>query len=1086
MTDQQLSYPRMQWATTLDIPLKDSEEVVSIDLENDLPPDPEDLKTLLVEENSAKEHWLTIAISYCNQNKIELGIKLILMALEIFQGPQSVSLHTFLTWGYLKLAKQSVIVGGLTKKEEYLQLSEKHLKEAIGFDATWIGNMLATIDIYYQRRQYDKALETAQLFSKAIVQQQQQQGSGRTSKNGDRPNVLFLLLKAKLFYQKKNYVASLRMFQELLILNPVFHPDPRIGIGLCFWQLKDYKMAIQSWERALEIDATNKNAKILVLLGEFHDTLYSSRNDESFRNNYTKALQDLHTLYVEEENSEGAVSPVLQCLLQSYYYLKGDYKKVIEIYTEKLDPIKDLLPNDIISDACFWVARAYYALKDFKKSFLLFQESLRKNDDNLLSRFGLGQSQLQSNLLEEGILTFESLYKNNESVQELNYVLGLLYAGKTLNETKNVAPLGTSKNIKQYWDKAVQYLEKYDKLVKGKKNQLVILNSYLTLSQLYEMMNLYNKSLEYLEKVVEQLEETGEGIPLEIYNNIGCYYFVLDDKEKALEYFHKAETICKNGAEEIITVRFNEARVNEDVNNVDKAESIYDDILSSNPNYIAARMRHIFVEYSKGKALKDAFDQLLTRSPQNLEVRSLYGWYLKNICEEKVDKETGELLESKHNKETLTKYDSHDLYALVSLGNVYINVARNYKRHSTSNGQKEAAKINSSYLKAIQLYTKVLSLDSYNVFAAQGLAICYAECKQFGRALDILRKLRDSLNDRSVFMNLGHCLTEVGEYVKAVECYTLALQKVSNSTERADVQNLLARVWYLRGLREKNLEYLFKSLEFVGEALSNAIKSEKFIINLKFNKTVLQLDIATLLKNQNVKGRKMQDLDNALNGLGGASDILADILNNEQIIKFFNKDEIEQRKNVCETTLKDAIEKCIQEQKDYENQVTEKMAQAREYLANMEKDKQEQLRREEELAKIKREEEGRKFRELQKEAQQLIQERGDLISDEEGGASGEEKDNDFEAEGDGKKGKKRKSTTKEKSGTKKSKKRNTKRKDEPTDDEDEVVGRRRAKKGAISNEFIEDSDEAASDLLLEKDAEQEQSDNNSLFSDEEE
>ena len=62
-------YPSMEWPTSLDIPLKASEELVGIDLETDLPDDPTDLKTLLVEENSEKEHWLTIALAYCNHGK---------------------------------------------------------------------------------------------------------------------------------------------------------------------------------------------------------------------------------------------------------------------------------------------------------------------------------------------------------------------------------------------------------------------------------------------------------------------------------------------------------------------------------------------------------------------------------------------------------------------------------------------------------------------------------------------------------------------------------------------------------------------------------------------------------------------------------------------------------------------------------------------------------------------------------------------------------------------------------------------------------------------------------------------------------
>lgn len=97
MTDAVKSgaYPSMEWPSSLDIPLKASEEVVSIDLETDLPDDPADLKTLLVEEGSDKEHWLTIAIAYCNHGKTAEGIRLIEMALESFGTTENATLHTF-------------------------------------------------------------------------------------------------------------------------------------------------------------------------------------------------------------------------------------------------------------------------------------------------------------------------------------------------------------------------------------------------------------------------------------------------------------------------------------------------------------------------------------------------------------------------------------------------------------------------------------------------------------------------------------------------------------------------------------------------------------------------------------------------------------------------------------------------------------------------------------------------------------------------------------------------------------------------------------------------------------------------------
>ena len=76
----------------------------------------------------------------------------------------------------------------------------------------------------------------------------------------------------------------------------------------------------------------------------------------------------------------------------------------------------------------------------------------------------------------------------------------------------------------------------------------------------------------------------------------------------------------------------------------------------------------------------------------------------------------------------------------------------------------------------------MLSLDSKNVYA-QGLAITYIENKQLNKGLDILRKIRDSLNDISVYLNLGHVLCDLKQFGKAIENYELALTRYTDGKD---------------------------------------------------------------------------------------------------------------------------------------------------------------------------------------------------------------------------------------------------------------------------------------------------------------
>jgi tetratricopeptide (TPR) repeat protein len=70
------------------------------------------------------------------------------------------------------------------------------------------------------------------------------------------PSGLFNLAdcyQARILYAKRSYHAALKIFQQVLSLNPECKPDPRIGIGLCLWGLNHKEKAKAAWQRSLEV-----------------------------------------------------------------------------------------------------------------------------------------------------------------------------------------------------------------------------------------------------------------------------------------------------------------------------------------------------------------------------------------------------------------------------------------------------------------------------------------------------------------------------------------------------------------------------------------------------------------------------------------------------------------------------------------------------------------------------------------------------------------------------------------------------------------------------------------------------------------
>jgi len=72
-------------------------------------------------------------------------------------------------------------------------------------------------------------------------------------KKSGNDNMLALMGRARILFQKQKYEKALETYQEVLTRRPDMEPDPRIGIGMCFWKLNFREDAKGAWERVLEL-----------------------------------------------------------------------------------------------------------------------------------------------------------------------------------------------------------------------------------------------------------------------------------------------------------------------------------------------------------------------------------------------------------------------------------------------------------------------------------------------------------------------------------------------------------------------------------------------------------------------------------------------------------------------------------------------------------------------------------------------------------------------------------------------------------------------------------------------------------------
>lgn len=135
-----------------------------------------------------------------------------------------------------------------------------------------------------------------------------------------------------------------------------------------------------------------------------------------------------------------------------------------------------------------------------------------------------------------------------------------------------------------------------------------------------------------------------------------------------------------------------------------------------------------------------------------------------------------------------------DVYSLCAAAWLSYRAGREAKPGPKEESKPEAMKAflqdrTKSYMRAAEYYDKALSLDPECSFAAQGFAIAIAEdaltvpgsaaaasrdeartrVANARQALSVFQRVRETISDGSVYINMGHCYYANDEFERAIE-----------------------------------------------------------------------------------------------------------------------------------------------------------------------------------------------------------------------------------------------------------------------------------------------------------------------------
>ena len=482
----------------------------------------------------------------------------------------------------------------------------------------------------------------------------------------------------------------------------------------------------------------------------------------------------------------------LTCVTFASYFYSRKAWPTVESLARRAIEFTDV--NAIASDGWFLLARKEHLTGDRARAI----EFYRKADEArgglergyLPAKLGIAQLQALMNDLDGAKFRLEKIIQQSKSI-EARILLGTIYAEEVF-----ASQAGSSREDKSNERrKAIALLEAARLAWKDSHKKTTPDSSVLiSLARLYENES-PEKSLQCLVQAeqidVDQLADTEdlgdakdeaaraallrEQLSPHLLNNIACFHYAAEKHEQARAVFQIALNACVRRAQKdesfdtdatVTTISYNLARAYEADGLLEEAKKVYEGLLERHNDYTDAttRLAYIALRQSPTDEGPKAVTTLIQNDPFDLEARAMYGWYLSKS--KKRSTNIAEDLEQRHYKHTLQHHDKHDRYSLTGMGNLYLTNAREMRRDSESDREKRRK----TYERAVEFFDKALQLDPRNAYAAQGISIALVEDKKdYSSAVQVLVKLRDTLRDSNVSVNVGHVYAELKQYSRAIE-----------------------------------------------------------------------------------------------------------------------------------------------------------------------------------------------------------------------------------------------------------------------------------------------------------------------------
>ncbi|OAV97922.1 hypothetical protein PTTG_03149 [Puccinia triticina 1-1 BBBD Race 1] len=944
----------MQSSSILEVPLNNNTESLELDLaefcggEGSV----EEIVGIFLQEKLPAKFWTRSAMEYWKRDLKEDAISLANQGLQALRDQDrpseclpllcqlatyAINLSRGLPTFKLETPEYDTIPPAQPTVDETLEKAAHYLNEASKIDSKSSLVLDVRVTLYLAQKSYDQALATCEDILKECP-----------------THLPALLGKARVLFHRKFFRPALKLYQQVLKLAPRVLPDPRIGIGSCFWFLGDHKLARQAWERSLVV--SSQGARLLLGLSHFQASKDIHLSDEAQFAAYQKAIADVQAVFKMDRNNAAAASVLASHLLTANNWATAT--KMAERAVQYANTSSTALEARLV------LARAFHAQGKLNEALREYRAAAPPERSVLTAILGVAQICVARNEVSIAINMFENVLRRQPNCIEALANLAALRTHMAFTTTSSTEGSSEKTKAKELYEQITRLFATRVKTSSRNPDDEGVMpprirevasdpDLYIEIARLSSDADI-NRALKAYRQSLTVREDLGKPIPAMLLNNIGVLEWknghlaeARDRIESALAATASAvvgdETEREINERTAVCMLFNLGVICEQAKDKAKAKDIYERILLRHPEYVDAKARLALMylaekNFDKTNAL---LKEALTSQTGNGELRALYTYFLIESNQVKQARD--------FTVATLKDHDKSDVYALCASGALLYTQARENKAIGPEASLDRASK----FFRSTEFFEKALQLDSQCAFAAQGLAIALAEhvispsnvnapssngtfapdasnvrAKNIRDSITILTKVREALNDGSVYVNLGHCHYLRDEFDRAIENYFTASKRFYDD-KNVLVLLYLARAWYQKASKDHSFAALRSALQFVQTAKEHHQNDGA----IAFNLALVQQKGLELLVDLPPSKRTLTDIKTAIADAQSAQEAFGELASKPAGTVPFDIDIAHQRKRYGESLLRRTSE-LSESQEAYESSEIAKVERARQEREN--------------------------------------------------------------------------------------------------------------------------------------------------------